>query len=39
MDYSYLDTSSFSLTGEHFSDSDEHEIRITHGHSKDHRRI
>ena len=37
MNYSHLDTSSFSLTGEHLPDSDEHEIRITHGHSKDHR--
>ena len=37
MNYSHLDTFSFSLTGEHLPDSDEHEIRITHGHSKDHR--
>ena len=31
------DTTSFSLTGEYIQDSDEHAIRITHGHSKDHR--
>ena len=37
MNYSHLGTSSFSLTGEYLPDSDEHEIRITHGHSKDHR--
>lgn len=37
MDYSHLDTSSFSVTGEHLPDSDENEIRITHGYSKDHR--
>lgn len=37
MDYSHLDTSSFSVTGEYLPDSDENEIRITHGYSKDHR--
>ena len=37
LDYSHLDTSSFSLTGEYIPDSDENEIRITHGYSKDHR--
>lgn len=37
MDYSHLDTSSFSLTGEYIPDSDENAIRITHGYSKDHR--
>jgi transposase len=37
MDCSHLDTSSFSLAGEHLPDSDENEIRITHGYSKDHR--
>ena len=35
--YSHLDTTSFSLTGKYLPDSDENEIRITHGHSKDHR--
>jgi transposase len=33
----HLDTTSFSLTGEHLPDSDENEILITHGYSKDHR--
>jgi len=37
MDYSHLDTSSFSLTGEYIPDTDENAIRITHGYSKDHR--
>lgn len=32
-----LDTTSFSLTGEYMSDSDEYSIEITHGYSKDHR--
>jgi transposase len=32
-----LDTTTFSLTGNKYSDSDEHEIKITHGYSKDHR--
>lgn len=32
-----LDTTTFSLTGNQYSDSDEHEIKITHGYSKDHR--
>ncbi len=31
------DTTSFTLTGEYYSDSDEHTIEITHGYSKDHR--
>jgi len=31
------DTTSFSLTGEYSTDSDEHTIKITHGYSKDHR--
>ena len=35
--YSHLDTTSFSLTGKYLPDSDENEILITHGHSKDHR--
>jgi transposase len=35
--YSHLDTTSFSLTGEYLPDSDEKEILITHGYSKDHR--
>lgn len=37
MDFSHLDTSSFSLTGEYIPDSDENAIQITHGYSKDHR--
>ncbi|MBF0260102.1 MAG: IS1634 family transposase, partial [Desulfamplus sp.] len=37
MDYSHLDTSSFSLTGEYIPDTDENAILITHGYSKDHR--
>lgn len=37
MNFSHLDTSTFSLTGEYLPDSDEHEIHITHGYSKDHR--
>ena len=37
MNYSHLDTSSFSLTGEYIPDSDENAIKITHGYSKDHR--
>lgn len=35
--FCHLDTTSFSLTGEYYADSDEHEILITHGYSKDHR--
>jgi transposase len=35
--YTHLDTSSFSLTGEYLPDSDENAILITHGYSKDHR--
>ena len=37
MNYSHLDTSSFSLTGEYIPDSDENAIQITYGYSKDHR--
>jgi len=35
--YTHLDTTSFSLTGEYLPDSDENAILITHGYSKDHR--
>lgn len=35
--FNSLDTTSFSLTGEYASDSDEHAILVTHGYSKDHR--
>jgi transposase len=35
--FGHLDTTSFSLTGEYDSGSDEHAIKITHGYSKDHR--
>jgi len=35
--FNCLDTTSFSLTGEYDSDSDEHAISVTHGYSKDHR--
>jgi len=35
--FTCLDTTSFSLTGEYDSDSDEHAISVTHGYSKDHR--
>lgn len=35
--FNSLDTTSFSLTGEYASDSDEHTILVTHGYSKDHR--
>lgn len=31
------DTTSFTLTGDYYVDSDEHTIEITHGYSKDHR--
>lgn len=31
------DTTTFSVTGESYPDSDEHAIRVTHGYSKDHR--
>ena len=37
MRYKSEDTTSFSLTGEYYQDSDEHLIKITHGYSKDHR--
>ncbi|MBF0204951.1 MAG: IS1634 family transposase, partial [Desulfamplus sp.] len=37
MDYSHIDTSSFSVTGEYIPDTDENVILITYGHSKDHR--
>jgi transposase len=36
MDHSHSDTSSFSLAGEYLPDSDENEIRIARGYSKDH---
>ena len=32
-----LDTTSFSVTGKKYADTDENEVRITHGFSKDHR--
>jgi len=35
--YLSLDSTSFSVTGEVYEDSDEHAIEITHGYSKDHR--
>ncbi|MEL7431840.1 MAG: IS1634 family transposase [Chlamydiota bacterium] len=35
--FNALDTTAFSLTGEYDTESDEHTIAITHGHSKDHR--
>jgi len=35
--FNCLDTTSFSLTGEYISDSDEHAISVTYGYSKDHR--
>ena len=35
--FNCLDTTSFSLTGEYISDSDEHAIAVTYGYSKDHR--
>ncbi len=31
------DTTTFSLTGEYSSETDEHTIKVTHGYSKDHR--
>ena len=37
MRFNSLDTTTFSLTGEYEDSSDEHAIKITHGHSKDHR--
>jgi transposase len=37
IDFSHLDTTTFSLTGQYLPDSDENEIVITHGYSKDHR--
>jgi transposase len=35
--FHHLDTTSFSLSGDYVSESDEQGIRITHGYSKDHR--
>lgn len=35
--FTSLDTTSFSVTGEYDVDTDENEITITHGYSKDHR--
>lgn len=35
--YNCLDTTTFSLTGEYNSSSDEHAVVLTHGYSKDHR--
>ena len=35
--YNCLDTTTFSLTGKYDKDSDENEIKITQGYSKDHR--
>jgi transposase len=35
--FNSLDTTSFSLTGEYDTDSDEHAIVVTYGYSKDHR--
>jgi transposase len=35
--FNCLDTTSFSLTGEYISDSDQHAIAVTYGYSKDHR--
>lgn len=35
--FNHLDTSTFSVTGEYLPDTDEQAIRITYGHSKDHR--
>lgn len=35
--FTSLDTTSFSVSGEYDVDTDEHEINITHGYSKDHR--
>jgi len=35
--FNSLDTTSFSLTGEYDSDSDEHGVLVTYGYSKDHR--
>lgn len=32
-----LDTTTFTLTGNYLADSDEHEIKLTYGYSKDHR--
>ncbi|OJW71511.1 MAG: hypothetical protein BGO68_04065 [Candidatus Amoebophilus sp. 36-38] len=39
LDYSFtsLDTTSFSLSDNYEVDSDEYEIKVTHGYSKDHR--
>jgi len=35
--FGHLDSTTFSLTGQYFEDSDENAIKITHGYSKDHR--
>lgn len=35
--FNSVDTTSFSLTGKYYEDSDENVIRVTHGYSKDHR--
>jgi transposase len=35
--FNSLDTTSFSLTGDYDSDSDEHGVLVTYGYSKDHR--
>lgn len=35
--YNSLDTTTFSVTGQYYEDSDEHAIQVTHGYSKDHR--
>ncbi|OJW68805.1 MAG: hypothetical protein BGO68_04485 [Candidatus Amoebophilus sp. 36-38] len=39
LDYSFtsLDTTSFTLSGAYQQDTDEYEIKLTHGYSKDHR--
>ena len=35
--FAHNDTTSFSLTGKYDADTDEHEVKITYGYSKDHR--
>ena len=35
--FGHLDTTTFSVTGEGDEDSDECQVEVTHGHSKDHR--
>ncbi len=35
--FGHLDTTTFSVTGEGYEDSDECQVEVTHGHSKDHR--